>query len=103
MCSGRPILLKLAFRASFSLVRFFWRNKRNEQIIVGKPKNRSPKIICSLDFCSQFLLFFKGVRELALRARFFGYFLFIKKKKVTWICGEQKMNKINFKTKKVTN
>jgi hypothetical protein len=72
---------------------------------VGKPKNRRPKIICSLDFCSQFLLFFKGVRELALRARFFGYFLFIKKKKVTWFWASKRteqntqhrlQNKINF-------
>jgi len=55
-------------------------NRSNE----GKPKNRSPKILCSLDFCSQFLLYFNGVRELALRARFFGYFLFSKKKKVIW-------------------
>jgi hypothetical protein len=33
---------------------------------VGKLKNMSPKILCSLDFCSQFIIF-KGVRELALR------------------------------------
>jgi hypothetical protein len=31
---------------------------------VGKPKNRSPKIICSLDFCSLSIIF-KGVRELS--------------------------------------
>jgi len=38
---------------------------------------------CSLDFCSQ-CINFKGVRELAPSGhRFFGYFLFIKKKKVT--------------------
>jgi len=50
---------------------------------VGKPKNRSPKILCSLDFCSQFIKF-NGVRELAPSGhRFFGHFLFIKKKKVT--------------------
>jgi len=33
LCSERPFWLKLAFRASFSLVRFFWRSKRNEHII----------------------------------------------------------------------
>ena len=32
MCSGRPFWLQLAFPAPFSLVHFFWANKRNEQI-----------------------------------------------------------------------
>jgi hypothetical protein len=87
----KAIVLKLAARAISKQYCLSDPAKRESELYcVGKLKNRSPKIICSLELCSQFLLFFKGVRELALRARFFGYFLCFKTKKVTLIWGPLK-------------
>ena len=41
LCSGRTKRARLSFPASFSLVRFFWRSKRNEQEDLVEQKKRS--------------------------------------------------------------
>jgi hypothetical protein len=42
MCSERKNSLNLSFPASFSLVHFFWRSKRNEQLNIQDLKTGAP-------------------------------------------------------------
>ena len=84
------------------MVRFEWLGMENEESNFFEFRiNLAPSIIklhngiiiCSLDFCSQCVNFI-GVRELAPSGhRFFGYFLLIKKKKVTCIWASKRTDR----------
>ena len=89
----KATVLRLAARA-FSKQYCLRRTKDDELYCVRKSQNSCPKIICSLELCSQFIIF-KGVRELALRARFFGYFGFAE------LVAMNRSSVLCFKTKKV--
>jgi hypothetical protein len=102
-------LAEVGISGLFSLVRFFWRSKRNERItkawvpfrsggtwmlVPAQAEKQEPATPANWLLTKNTHRVFFYVRPSAAfpPAGGFGYFLFVKKKKVIRICGEQKMN-----------